>query len=59
MSSSSKKQKPAEDWGKTPTLTPEQIIEWLDGYRSLMFEVWKNNPKAREEWERVNEVFGK
>lgn len=32
-------------WGVTPTLTPEQTVEWLDGFRQLMFEAWKNNPK--------------
>ncbi len=35
-------------------LTPEQIILWLDGHRQFMFEVWKNNPHLREEWERLN-----
>ncbi len=31
-------------WGETPVLTHEQTIEWLDGFRQLMFEVWRNNP---------------
>lgn len=47
-----------KDWGEASSqirLSPEQIIEWLEGYRELMMEIWRNNPKLREEWERLNE----
>jgi hypothetical protein len=40
---------------ETPELSPEQIIEWLDGYRQLMWEVWKNNPELRKNWEKLNQ----
>lgn len=23
-------------WGETPKLTPEQIVEWLEGHREMM-----------------------
>lgn len=23
-------------WGETPMLTPEQIVEWLEGHREMM-----------------------
>lgn len=45
------------DWGELSsslTLSPEQIIEWLEGYRELMVEIWKNNPELRETWEKTN-----
>ncbi len=45
------------DWGDTShsiPLSPEQVIEWLEGYRELMIEIWKNNPELRKEWERLN-----
>ncbi len=32
-------------------LTPEQTIQWLEGMREFMFEIWKNNP----EWRPVRE----
>jgi len=35
-------------------LSPEQIIEWLDGHRQFMFEVWEKNPELRKEWELLN-----
>ncbi|MBI4925783.1 MAG: hypothetical protein HY843_07650 [Bdellovibrio sp.] len=43
------------DWGEVSSqvsLTPEQIIEWLESYRELMIEVWKNNPELRKQWEQ-------
>ncbi len=36
-------------------LSPEAIIEWLEGHRQLMFEVWKENPELRKQWEKLNE----
>lgn len=52
-SKSSEKSK-IEDWGSHPSLTPEQIIEWLEGHRQLMIEIWKSNPGSREQWEKTN-----
>jgi hypothetical protein len=26
-------------WGDTPKLTPEQIVEWLEGHRELMVAI--------------------
>ena len=40
-------------------LTPEQIVEWLESHRAMMFEVWKSNPKLREQWEFLNSDNGK
>lgn len=51
-----------ENWGDSsspPPLNPEQIIEWLEGYRELMIEVWKNNPELRKQWERNNLIAQK
>ncbi len=45
---------PSADWGEASSqvfLSPEQMIEWLEGYRELMIEVWKNNPELRKQWE--------
>jgi len=36
-------------------MSPEEIIEWLDGHRQLMWEVWKNNPELRKQWEMLNQ----
>lgn len=30
--------------------TPEQVIEWLEGMRAFLFEVWKNNPEKLRQW---------
>ena len=46
-----------ENWGensKPNQLSPEQIIEWLEGHRELMIEIWTSNPGSKEEWERLN-----
>lgn len=46
----------SENWGQdssAATLTPEQIIEWLEGYRELMIEVWTQNPELYEIWKRT------
>lgn len=32
------------------TASAEQIIEWLDEYREFMFEIWKNDPELKEQW---------
>jgi hypothetical protein len=45
-SNNSKNSKPKEYWGEVPVLTTEQTIQWLDGFRELMFEVWRNNPNS-------------
>lgn len=50
----SKNSEKEPNWGSTPTLTPEQIILWLEGHRALMFEVWRANPGTREKWEAIN-----
>lgn len=43
------------DWEQSQfPLTPEEVIQWLEGHRQLMFEIWTQNPKLREEWERIN-----
>lgn len=34
-----------------PRLTPEEIINWLDGHRQFMWEIWKQNPELRKRWE--------
>jgi hypothetical protein len=42
-----KRQDAWDEWNKSnpaPVLTTEQTIEWLEGMRELMFEIWKNNP---------------
>jgi hypothetical protein len=44
-SSKNKNKKIISNWGQTPVLTAEQTILWLDGFRKLMFEVWKKNPR--------------
>lgn len=36
--------------------TPEQILDWLDGMRSFMFEVWKKNPSLRKTYEKLNRI---
>jgi len=53
-SDNSKNQQKVEYWGETPQLSHEQIIEWLDGHRQWMFEIWKNDPAARKKWEAIN-----
>jgi hypothetical protein len=30
-------------WGETPKLTPEQIVEWLEGHREMMSLVKKSS----------------
>lgn len=30
-------------WGETPKLTPEQIVEWLEGHREIMSLVKKSS----------------
>lgn len=35
---------------QSPQLTAEQCLEWLDGMRALMFEVWKHNPELKEKF---------
>ncbi len=37
-------------------LTAEQTILWLDAYRQWMFEIWKNHPELRVEWEKINQI---
>ena len=48
-----------EDWNfdspPPPQLSPEEIILWLDGYRQMMWEVWRKNPELRKQWERLNQ----
>jgi hypothetical protein len=47
-----------EDWSQNsgqPPMTPEQIILWLEGIRTMMFEVWEQNPQLRKEWEDRNQ----
>lgn len=39
-------------------LTPEQCLEWLDGVRAFMFEVWRENPHLRREYERLRSKEG-
>ena len=34
-------------WGETPKLTPEQIVEWLEGHREMMMAV-KRGPSPTE-----------
>lgn len=34
-------------------LSPEQCLEWLDGWREFMFELWQKNPHLRAEHERL------
>jgi hypothetical protein len=29
-------------WGDTPKLTPEEIVEWLEGHREMMMLVKKS-----------------
>jgi hypothetical protein len=29
-------------WGDTPKLTPEQIVEWLEGHREMMIVIKKS-----------------
>ncbi len=36
-------------------MTPEEIIQWLEGIRELMFEVWSKNPDLRKTWERLRD----
>lgn len=36
-------------------LTPEQTLEWLDSIRAFMFEVWKQNPQLRKQFEHLRE----
>ncbi len=45
------------DWDRIRRLrkvSAEKRIEWLDGMRALMFEVWKNNPALRKQYEKLN-----
>lgn len=30
----------------------DKKLEWLDGWREFMFEVWRKNPELRERHER-------
>ncbi len=55
MSENFQKPSSEEYWGETPILTAEQTIQWLEGHRRLMFEVWEQNPGSREEWEKINQ----
>jgi len=46
-----------EKWNqeyKEPDYTPEQILTWLDNWRAFMFEIWKNDPSLRKEYEKLN-----
>ena len=43
--------KTGEYWGAAPILSPEQVIEWLEGHRAWMFEVWSKNPELRKQYE--------
>ena len=52
-------ERPKEDWGRTPRLTAEETILWLDGHREFMFEVWRSNPGFREKWLRINQAPAK
>lgn len=39
-----------DDWSQFEgpiAFTPEQTIDWLEGMRELMFEVYKNNPNIK------------
>ncbi|EKD50942.1 MAG: hypothetical protein ACD_62C00392G0005 [uncultured bacterium] len=47
----------APEWPQQelPVLTPEQVIEWLDGFRQFMWEVWQHNAQLRKDWERLNQ----
>ena len=46
----SQEQTPAVDH----PLTAEEIIQWLDGYRQLMFEIWQNHPELYQKWKNIN-----
>ena len=35
-------------------LTPEEIIQWLEAYRRLMFEIWEKNPELYERYQELN-----
>lgn len=35
--------------------TAEESLDWLDGMRAFMFEVWKNNPDLRKQYEEFQE----
>lgn len=51
--------KPTQNWSSESSaipLTPEDIIEWLEGHRALMIEVWTQNPELRKQWEKLNET---
>lgn len=41
---------------RPPRISPEQCLEWLDGWRALMFEVWQQNPDLRKRYEQWNAV---
>lgn len=41
---------------KTPHYSAEQILEWLDGMRAFMFEVWKKNPSMRRAYEKLRQL---
>ena len=43
-----------KSWGFLKLLTPEEVITWLEGHRQWMFEIWKNDPKLRKKWEKIN-----
>lgn len=36
-------------WGDTPKLTPEQIVEWLEGHREMMILIKKTSDFSRLE----------
>lgn len=35
-------------WGETPKLTPEQIVEWLEGHREMMSLVTNSSGKPHK-----------
>lgn len=41
---------------KPVTMSAEQCLEWLDGMRLFMFEVWKKNPELRKAYEKAKRL---
>ena len=37
----------------SPKLSAEDTLVWLDGYRQLMFEIWKKNPSLKRRFEKL------
>lgn len=41
---------------KPIAMSPEQRLEWLDGVRAFMFEIWKQNPSLYKAYQKAKRL---